>query len=92
MQELLQWCSLEPSEGQQRPTPVGSAAVSQAHQATLRAQKAERRLAAAVAERDALACQVQELKPPELPDQTVLSSRCPVQYDHSSFAAGTHAC
>ena len=75
MQELLQWCSLEPSGGQQRPTPVGSAAVTQAHQASLRAQKAEKQLAAIEAERDSLARQVQELKPPELPDQDVVSSR-----------------
>ena len=76
VQELLQWCSLEPAEGQARPCPVGSAAVMQAHQATLRAQKAERQLAAAVSERDSLAHQVEELKPAELPDQDTSTGKC----------------
>lgn len=79
LQELLQWCRLEPAEGQQRATPVGSAAVMQAHKATLRAQTAERQLEAAVAERDALARQVQELKPPvlvDLPDQDGAAGTC----------------
>lgn len=76
LQELLQWCSLEAGEGQQRPSPIGSAAVMQAHQATLRAQTAERQLTAAVAERDLLARQVQELKPPELPDQDTSIGKC----------------
>lgn len=45
---------------------MGSVAVRQARQATLRAQQAEQQLAAAVAERDSLARQVEELKPPEM--------------------------
>ena len=48
------------------PFPVGSVAVRQARQATLRAHGAEQQLAAAVAERDSLARQVEELKPPEM--------------------------
>ena len=76
LQELLQWCSLEAVGGQQRPSPIGSAAVMQAPQATIRAQTAERQLTAAIAERDSLARQVQELKPPELPDQDTSTGKC----------------
>ena len=65
-QELAQWSSLEPVAGERLPFPVGSLAVRQARQATLRAHQAEQQLAAAVAERDSLASQVEELKPPEM--------------------------
>ena len=65
-QELAQWSSLEPVAGERLPFPVGSVAVRQARQATLRAHQAEQQLAAAVAERDSLARQVEELNPPEM--------------------------
>jgi len=65
-QELAQWSSLEAVAGERLPFPVGSLAVRQARQATLRAHQAEQHLAAAVAERDSLARQVEELKPPEM--------------------------
>ena len=60
-------------EGEKLPFPVGSVAVRQARAATLRAQRAEQQLAAAVTERDALTRQVEELRPPELqqPDRAV---------------------
>lgn len=60
-------------EGERLPFPVGSVAVRQARAATLRAQRAEQQLAAAVTERDALTRQVEELRPPELqqPDRAV---------------------
>lgn len=45
---------------------MGSTAVRQARQATLRAQQAESQLTAALAERDSLTRQVEELKPSEL--------------------------
>ncbi|KAL0046363.1 hypothetical protein WJX82_010363 [Trebouxia sp. C0006] len=64
--ELAQWSSLEAVAGERLPFPVGSLAVRQARQATLRAHQAEQHLAAAVAERDSLARQVEELKPPEM--------------------------
>ncbi|KAL0017954.1 hypothetical protein WJX77_004210 [Trebouxia sp. C0004] len=64
--ELAQWSSLEPVAGERLPFPVGSVAVRQARHATLRAHQAEQQLAAAVAERNSLACQVEELKPPEM--------------------------
>ena len=70
LQELAQWSSLEPVGGERLPFPVGSVAVRQARQATLRAQQAEQQLAAAVAERDSLARQVEELKPPEMAQAT----------------------
>ena len=63
---MAQWSSLAPTKGDQTPTPIGSAAVRQACQASLRAQQAETQLAAVTAERDSLARQVEELKPPEL--------------------------
>ena len=66
LQELAQWSSLAPVEGEKLPFPVGSVAVRQARAATLRAQRAEQQLTAAVAERDALTRQVEELRPPEL--------------------------
>lgn len=65
-QELAQWSSLEPVAGDRLPVPMGSLAVRQARQATLRAHQAEQHLAAAVAECDSLARQVEELKPPEM--------------------------
>jgi len=65
-QELAQWSSLEAVAGERLPFPVGSLAVRQARQATLRVHQAEQQLAAAVAERDSLARQVEELKPPEM--------------------------
>lgn len=60
-------------EGEKLPFPVGSVAVRQARAATLRAQRAEQQLAAALAERNALTQQVEELRPPELqqPDRAV---------------------
>ncbi|KAL0030610.1 hypothetical protein WJX79_009472 [Trebouxia sp. C0005] len=64
--ELAQWSSLEAVAGESLPFPVGSVAVRQARQATLTAHQAEQHLAAAVAERDSLARQVEELKPPEM--------------------------
>ena len=66
LQELAQWSSLEPVEGERLPFPVGSVAVRQARAATLRAQTAEQQLASATAEQLALARQVEELRPPEL--------------------------
>ena len=66
LQELAQWSSLAPINGEQVPSPIGSAAVRQARLASLRAQQAETRLAGISAERDSLAQQVEELKPPEL--------------------------
>lgn len=65
----MQWSSLAPVEGEKLPFPVGSVAVRQARAATLRAQRVEEQLAAAVAERDALTRQVEELRPPELQQQ-----------------------
>lgn len=65
-QELAQWSSLAPVEGERLPFPVGSVAVRQARAAALRAQTAEHQLASALAERDALTRQVEELRPPEL--------------------------
>ena len=79
LQELAQWSSIAPVEGERLPFPVGSVAVRHSRAATLRAQRSEQQLVAAVAERDALARQVEELKPPELqqPDGNVgQSSSC----------------
>lgn len=63
-------------EGERLPFPVGSVAVRQARAATLRAQRAEQQLTAAVAERDALTRQVEELRPPELQQPDRAAGQC----------------
>lgn len=90
-QELTQWSSLAPVEGERLPFPVGSVAVRQARAATLRAQAAEQQLAAALAERDALSRQVEELRPPELaqPDSTA-GEACYLLPGHGTMFAGLH--